>query len=58
MVAKAAKALLLHVSNCDGLNILTERFSQQKLDELAEHYAQSRAEGVPLLRRAETIRNR
>ncbi|MEE9611744.1 MAG: hemerythrin domain-containing protein, partial [Desulfatiglandales bacterium] len=46
-VAKAARALLVHVSNCDGLNILTERFSQQKLDELGEHFAQSRAEGVP-----------
>ncbi len=55
-VAKAARALLVHVSNCDGLNILAERFSQEKLDELGEHFAQSRAEGVPLLRWAETIR--
>ncbi|MDP6576666.1 MAG: hemerythrin domain-containing protein [Dehalococcoidales bacterium] len=55
-VAKAARALLVHVSNCDGLNILAERLSQQKLDELSEHFAQSRAQGVPLLRWADTIR--
>jgi hypothetical protein len=56
VVAKAAKALLVHVSNCDGLNILAERFSQQKLDDLGEAFAQSRAAGVPLLRWADTIR--
>ncbi len=55
-VSKAARALLVHVSNCDGLNILVERFSQQKLDELGEAFAQSRAKGVPLLRWADTIR--
>ncbi len=55
-VAKAARALLVHVSNCDGLNILAERFSPQKLDDLGTHFAQSRAEGVPLLRWADTIR--
>ncbi len=55
-VAKAARALLVHVSNCDGLNILAERFSQEKLDELGERFAQSRSEGVPLLRWADTIR--
>jgi hypothetical protein len=58
MVAKAARVLLVHVSNCDGLNILAERFSQEKLDELGERFAQSRAAGVPLLRWADTIRNR
>lgn len=58
VVAKAARALLVHVSNCDGLNILAERFSQQKLDELGQRFAQSRSEGVPLLRWADTIRKR
>ncbi len=57
-IASAAKALLVHVSNCDGLNILTERLSQEKLDELGKHYARSRSEGVPLLRWADTIRKR
>ncbi len=56
VVAKAARALLVHVSNCDGLNILAERFSQEKLDKLGEAFAQSRAAGVPLLRWADTIR--
>ena len=40
----------------DGLNILAERFSTEKLDKLGEHFAQSRAEGVPLLRWENTIR--
>ncbi|OGO19291.1 MAG: hemerythrin [Chloroflexi bacterium RBG_16_50_9] len=57
-LAKTARALLVHVSNCDGLNILAERFSQEKLDTLAERYSRSRAEGVPLLRWADTIRRR
>ena len=56
VVAKAARALLVHVSNCDGLNILTERFSQEKLDKLGEAFAQSRVAGVPLLCWADTIR--
>lgn len=55
-VAKAARALLIHVTNCDGLNILAERFSPEKLARLADHYAKSRAAGVPLLRWADTIR--
>ncbi|MBI4180838.1 MAG: hemerythrin domain-containing protein [Chloroflexi bacterium] len=58
VVAKAARELLVHVSNCDGLNILAERFSPEKLDELGERFAQSRAKGVPLLRWADTIRKR
>ncbi|MBI2287628.1 MAG: hemerythrin domain-containing protein [Chloroflexi bacterium] len=57
-VAKAARALLVHVSNCDGLNILAERFSPKKLDELGKAYAQARVAGVPLLRWADTIRKR
>ncbi|MEW6141797.1 MAG: hemerythrin domain-containing protein [Chloroflexota bacterium] len=57
-VSKAARALLVHVSNCDGLNILTERLSPGQLDDLGTHYAESRGAGVPLLRWADTIRNR
>ncbi|MBI4267202.1 MAG: hemerythrin domain-containing protein [Chloroflexi bacterium] len=57
-VAKAARALLVHVSNCDGLNILAERLSQDKLDQLAGHYARARSQAVPLLRWADTIRKR
>lgn len=58
VVSKAARALLVHVSNCDGLNILAERFPKKKLDELGNAYAESRAAGVPLLRWADTIRKR
>lgn len=54
--AKAARALLVHVSNCDGLNILTERLPQEQLDYLAHRYEEARAAGVPLLKWAETIR--
>ncbi len=58
VVSKAARALLIHVSNCDGLNILAERLSQKQLDKLADAYAKSRAAGVPLLRWADTIRKK
>ena len=58
MVAGAARSLLVHVSNCDGLNILAERFSQAKLDQLAERFAKAREQGVPLLRWADTIRGK
>ncbi|MDP2730966.1 MAG: hemerythrin domain-containing protein [Dehalococcoidales bacterium] len=57
-VARAARALLVHVSNCDGLNILAERFSREKLNQLGERFAQAREQGVPLLRWADTIRER
>lgn len=56
--ADAARALLVHVSNCDGLNILAERLSREELDRLAEHYQGSRTAGVPLLKWAESIRVR
>ncbi|MBI2852804.1 MAG: hemerythrin domain-containing protein [Chloroflexi bacterium] len=56
--ADAARALLVHVSNCDGLNILAERLSGQELDRLAQHYEGSRKAGVPLIKWADTIRGR
>lgn len=58
MVSTAARALLVHVSNCDGLNILAERFSTDRLEGLAEAYQAARAAGVPLLEWAATIRGR
>ena len=57
-VAKAARALLVHVSNCDGLNILAERLSPENLEKLGEHFTHSRSLGVPLLLWADTIRGR
>lgn len=55
---KAALALLVHVSNCDGLAILSERFTQKELDELGVEFAQARKKGVPLLEWANTIRKK
>jgi len=56
--AKAARSLLVHVSNCDGLNILAERLSSQDLDSLAQRYEESRRAGLSLLQWAETVRSR
>lgn len=54
--ANAARALLVHVSNCDGLAILSERLEEDKLAELAEKFSNAREAGVPLLEWAEKIR--
>ncbi|MDP2719659.1 MAG: hemerythrin domain-containing protein [Dehalococcoidia bacterium] len=54
--AKAARALLVHVSNCDGLAILGERLPAQELTRLGAALATSREAGVTLLDWAETIR--
>jgi len=56
--ANAARALLIHVSNCDGLAILSERLSAQELDVLGEKFAAAREAGVPLLDWAATIRQK
>lgn len=55
---KAALGILVHVSNCDGLAILSERFSQEALEGLGARFAESRKSGVPLLEWADTIRKR
>ena len=34
--AKAARFLLVHVSNCDGLAILSERFTKKEMEALAD----------------------
>jgi len=54
--ADAARALLVHVSNCDGLAILTERLEPEELDRLGEAFAAAREAGVPMLEWAERIR--
>ncbi|MFP4081882.1 MAG: hypothetical protein ACLFVG_03885 [Candidatus Aminicenantes bacterium] len=56
--AHAARALLVHVSNCDGLAILSERLSQEQLEELGGKFSKARKAGVPLLEWAEKIRKR
>lgn len=54
--AHAARALLVHVSNCDGLAILSERLDPAELDELGEKFAAARKANVPLLEWAGKIR--
>lgn len=54
----AARALLVHVSNCDGLAILSERLKPEELDQLADKFTAAREAGVSLLDWAETIRNK
>lgn len=56
--ANAARTLLVHVSNCDGLAILSERFSSERLDELADKFAAARKAGVALLDWAQNIREK
>jgi hypothetical protein len=56
--AHAARALLVHVSNCDGLAILSERLSSQELKELGVKFAAARETGVSLLDWAEKIRKK
>ncbi|MFO0795804.1 MAG: hemerythrin domain-containing protein [Candidatus Brocadiaceae bacterium] len=54
----AARTLLIHVSNCDGLSILSERLNKKEIDTLSEKLAAARKAGVSLLDWADTIRNK
>ncbi len=56
--ANAARALLVHVANCDGLAILAERLKPQELKELGERLARARKAAVSLLDWAEKIRKK
>ena len=56
--SSAARALLVHVSNCDGLAILSERLKPKELEQLAEKFAAARKSGVSLLDWAANIRNK
>lgn len=56
--ASAARALLVHVSNCDGLAILSERLSPDELKGLGSKFAAARKEGVSLLDWAAKIRKK
>ncbi|KKO19858.1 MAG: hypothetical protein BROFUL_01417 [Candidatus Brocadia fulgida] len=58
LAVSAARALLVHVSNCDGLSILSERLNKNEIDALSEKLATARKAGVPLLDWADTIRNK
>lgn len=54
----AAMHMLIHVSNCDGLAILSERFTQQQIDALADRFDEARKKGVGLLEWADKIRKK
>lgn len=56
--ANTARALLVHVSNCDGLAILSERLTEDELKGLGEKFAQARKQGVTLLDWAKNIRKK
>ena len=56
--ADAARALLVHVSNCDGLAILSERLKKKELNELGKKFAETRKAAVPLLDWAANIRKK
>ncbi|OGX25409.1 MAG: hemerythrin [Omnitrophica WOR_2 bacterium RIFCSPHIGHO2_02_FULL_45_21] len=56
--ASAARALLIHVSNCDGLAILSERLKRKEINNLGEKFAAARKAGIPLLAWAQTIRKK
>jgi hypothetical protein len=54
--ADAARTLLIHVSNCDGLAILSERLDKKELEDLGEKLSAAREKGVSLLDWAAKIR--
>lgn len=56
--ADRTRALLVHVSNCDGIAILAERLNENEIEDLGEKFQKIREEGIPLLDWAETIRNK
>ncbi len=56
--ANRTRALLVHVSNCDGIAILAERLDKEEIEDLGKKFQRIREEGVTLLDWAETIRNK
>ena len=56
--ANKTRALLVHVSNCDGLAILAERLDEEEIKELNEKFQRIKEERVPLLDWAERIRKK
>lgn len=56
--ANAARTLLVHVSNCDGLSILSERLKQQEIDDLADKLIAAREIGLTLFDWADNIRGK
>ncbi len=55
-VADAARAMFVHVSNCDGLLLFCELLEPAVIDELSRKVEAAREAGVPLLEWASSIR--
>ena len=55
-VADMARAMFVHVSNCDGLLIFCELFEPARADELSRKVEAAREAGVSLLDWASSIR--
>ena len=56
--ARLTRAILSHVSECEGLTIMAELFSEVELESVLEARASAREEGVDLLTWAERVRSR
>ncbi len=52
----ATRKMLAHVSNCEGLEILSKRLESSVVDGLADSFAADREAGVSLLEWADSIR--
>lgn len=50
--------MLVHVSNCDCLAILTERLDHAALERLGNRFAEIRREGIPLFDWADRMRGK
>lgn len=53
-----ARSILPHVSDCDGLSIMVERFPDERVDAILDTRQRALAADVDLLTWASTIRNR
>lgn len=56
--SNAARALLVHVSNCDGLAILSERLNPTDLATLGRKFEEARKENISLLEWADKVRTK
>lgn len=52
------RSILPHVSDCDGLSIMVERFSDEKINSILDTRERALSAGVDLLTWASTIRDR
>lgn len=58
LISLIRRDILPHPIECEGLVLLAEKLSKEELEKVAESIERSRAEGVPLLEWASSIRER